>query len=287
MITLDDAWNSYLLTRPLTRNGYLRDTSRYRAHLAEYWHGKNLASIRTADIQKYTLNLYNKGLCPQTIKLCLSQMRRIMRRALILDLYTGEIPFFEMPFSESIRYRYLDENEAKVLLKKLETLSHLWYNISKFALNTGMRAGEIFSLRGENINFSQKSVILYETKNKRQRLLPLNDVALEIIDGHMTRKENFIFFQEKNPKKKYEKVSKVFRKAVYLCKLNDGVTDNRYKVVFHTLRHTFASWLVQRGTPLFVVSKLLGHSSTKVTERYSHLAPDQGRSALSMLSAIF
>ena len=62
-------------------------------------------------------------------------------------------------------------------------------------------------------------MILYETKNKRQRLLPLNDVALEIIDGHMTRKENFIFFQEKNPKKKYEKVSKVFRKAVYLCKL--------------------------------------------------------------------
>lgn len=55
--------------------------------------------------------------------------------------------------------------------------------------------------------------------------------------------------------------------------LNDGVTDRIHKVVFHTLRHTFASWLVQNGVSLEVISKLLGHSSLQMTMRYAHLDP--------------
>jgi site-specific recombinase XerD len=81
----------------------------------------------------------------------------------------------------------------------------------------------------------------------------------------------------------FHKVSKKFRQAVNICGFNEGITDNRYRVVFHTLRHTFASWLVQRGVPIHVVSNLLGHSSIHVTERYAHLAPDQGRAALELL----
>jgi site-specific recombinase XerD len=55
---------------------------------------------------------------------------------------------------------------------------------------------------------------------------------------------------------------------------NAGVTDRRQRVVFHTLRHTFASWLVQNGTDLYTVSKLLGHSDISMTQRYSHLSDD-------------
>ena len=51
-------------------------------------------------------------------------------------------------------------------------------------------------------------------------------------------------------------------------------------VVFHTLRHTFASWLVQKGQPIYTVSKLLGHRGIKHTERYAHLAPTTQRAAV-------
>ena len=57
------------------------------------------------------------------------------------------------------------------------------------------------------------------------------------------------------------------------------ITDARQKVVFHTLRHTFASWLVQQGTPLYTVAELMGHSTLEMSRRYSHLAPDTLRKA--------
>jgi integrase len=58
-------------------------------------------------------------------------------------------------------------------------------------------------------------------------------------------------------------------------RFNNGVTDRRQKITFHTLRHTFASWLAMQGTPLLTIKELLGHQSLAMTERYSHLSPGQ------------
>ena len=283
MITLDEAWHTYLETRQLTPYGYQTDESRYRAHLKNYWHGKSLASIKTIDIQKFATYLFQEGLSPQTVRLCLGQMRRIIRRAARLGIYDGPIPIFEMPKADSVRYRYLEPHEAEALLRILKNLSPLWCDIASLSVNTGMRASEIFSLRGANINVHQRSLILHITKNFKQRLVPLNDTALNILCKYKTNNKNLVFHQEYNIHMPFHKVSKKFRQAVNICGFNEGITDNRYRVVFHTLRHTFASWLVQRGVPIHVVSNLLGHSSIHVTERYAHLAPDQGRAALELL----
>ncbi|GHT93293.1 hypothetical protein FACS1894122_08290 [Alphaproteobacteria bacterium] len=66
---------------------------------------------------------------------------------------------------------------------------------------------------------------------------------------------------------------------------NNGVNDDRQKVVFHTLRHTYASWLVMSGVDLYTVQKLMWHSTIAMTERYSHLAPDHLKKAVSMFEA--
>lgn len=83
-------------------------------------------------------------------------------------------------------------------------------------------------------------------------------------------------FIDKNPK--------IFRKAIEKTGLNEGITDQRNKIVFHTFRHTFASWIVQMGTPLPVVSQLLGHSNLQMTMRYAHLSPSQTHAAVNIIS---
>ena len=69
-------------------------------------------------------------------------------------------------------------------------------------------------------------------------------------------------------------ISQTFRQVANQL-FNQGVDDRRERVTFHTLRHTCASWMVMQGISLYLVQKVLGHSTIQVTERYSHLAPDQ------------
>ena len=78
--------------------------------------------------------------------------------------------------------------------------------------------------------------------------------------------------------------SKAFKNVVNEL-FNQGVTDRRYKVCFHSLRHTFASRLVEASTDLYSVSKLMGHSTIRMTERYSHLSPDKFKNAIQTLHA--
>jgi site-specific recombinase XerD len=66
--------------------------------------------------------------------------------------------------------------------------------------------------------------------------------------------------------------------------MNDGIKDTRKKVTFHTLRHTYASWLVGEGVALFTVKELLGHKTLSMTARYSHLGKNTLREATQILA---
>ncbi|MBF0225529.1 MAG: tyrosine-type recombinase/integrase [Desulfobacterales bacterium] len=98
-------------------------------------------------------------------------------------------------------------------------------------------------------------------------------------------KAEYVFLSKK--KRKIKEVSSTFDRAVEITGLNKGVSDPREKVVFHTLRHTFASWLVEKGEDLlYTVKKLMGHSALGMTERYSHLGDNTLQNAVKKLDAI-
>ena len=69
--------------------------------------------------------------------------------------------------------------------------------------------------------------------------------------------------------------------------MNEGVNDRRQRVIFHSLRHTFASWLAIEGTPLYSIAKLMGHKSISMSERYSHLSPDHKKDIVIGLERMF
>ncbi len=142
-----------------------------------------------------------------------------------------------------------------------------------FATLTGMRRGEIVNLKWCDVDLKRKIVsvqnsVTFKTKTGKRRNLPLNDTALYILQQKANTVQSDYVFTLNGKQICDDWLSKKFKKYVVLCKFREE------RLHFHSLRHTFASWLVQDGVSLFAVSKLLGHSDTKITEVYSHLQPE-------------
>ncbi len=278
MCSIHEAWEIYLETTVSKEDNLRNDRYRYNLHIVEYWNGKSLEQVKMKDILTYKKHLTEKGLSPKTIAHCLSLLRTIMYRAKQFEIFDGTIPHFTMPKYDNKRIRYLTTDEATNLLTALYMRNELWHDITLFALNTGMRASEIFSIKTEHINFSQGTITLFETKNGSNRTIPLNDVTFSIAQKYASKNFTFLFSNNK-----IRDVSYIFRSVVKELKLNHNITERRNQIVFHSLRHTFASWLVQAGVALAVVSSLLGHKSLQMTMRYAHLAPEQGKHAISLI----
>jgi len=112
--------------------------------------------------------------------------------------------------------------------------------------------------------------MLRDTKNKKNRIAFMTSAVKEVLSQMVRRNNDDLVFPHPHGKK-YTEISRSFERVVKELHLNEGVTDRRQKVVFHTLRHTYASWLVESGVDLYTVKTLLGHSTLAMTERYSHL----------------
>jgi integrase len=205
------------------------------------------------------------------------------------SVYVGkrETAYLSGIFNYAISKHYLNENLAKGNHKiKLPEKQPLFFSeidfeillrlidnpdikdLVNFAVNTGLRQMELLTLSWNQINFKDKLLILdnlqHITKSKKIRTIPLNIKAMQILTKRELNKTGNIIFTINSEAIKQDFISKKFRKYVKKTGLNP-------KLSFHSLRHTFASWLIQRGVSIYSVSKLLGHSNIRVTEIYAHL----------------
>jgi integrase len=139
------------------------------------------------------------------------------------------------------------------------------------AMNTGLRRGELLSLRWSDINLDARllTVRAETAKSGKQRHIPLNAEATKVLRTWAGRSEGDCVFG----------VSDVKTAWVALVRAA-GLENFR----FHDLRHHFASKLVMAGVDLNTVRELLGHSDIKMTLRYSHLAPDHLAAAVAKIS---
>lgn len=269
-----DCYKKFVLSTPkqLSTEG-----GRWVNHIAPILGETRLEQIKNLQIVQLRNRLESKNLSPQTVSHCLSLVRRVLHRAVEWELYSGPIPVFRMPKFDNRRLRFLSAAEANSLLQMLHSQSKLWHDVVLFALNTGMRAGEIYSLKPFHIDFQHKIAKAVDTKNSLSRVIPLNEEAMSVAEKY------FRVNNSSCPLSQAQTRYYIFQEAVEKCGFNRGVTDRRERVCFHTLRHTFASWLIQNGTHLALVGRLLGHKDLRMTTRYAHLAPEQGQVAVSAL----
>ena len=187
-------------------------------------------------------------------------------------------------FNYGIKQSYLSSNTAKdtksfrengkdvVEFFTDEELDEYWVEPLKFIVHTGLRKGEWINLKWKNVKLTGEnpSIIIvssdsWQTKTGESRVIPLNNIALEIIKKQKGRNSEYVFTQKNN--------SKIHPDRPY-HKLKTALKNLGLEGDIHKLRHTFASKLVMEGEGLYTVSQLLGHSDIKTTQIYAHLAPD-------------
>lgn len=169
------------------------------------------------------------------------------------------------------KLRWLTDDEEDAIMKRCPD----WLGpIVQTALLTGMRKEEILTLEWGNVDLDRREIRVVRTKNHKTRYIPINAALHEIL-GPFRGAASAAVFPNPRTGLPYRDISHAFQRACDAASVS-GVT-------FHTLRHTFASRLVQAGVPLNTVRELLGHSSIKVTMRYAHLAPNNLREAVSLL----
>lgn len=182
---------------------------------------------------------------------------------------------FRLPEKQPL---FIDQDSFKKLLNVIDDKD--FQDLVIFAVNTGLRQMEILTMEWSQIDFKERLIMLnnrnHITKSKKIRTVPLNLKALQILADREIKKKNEIVFTKNGESFKADFVSKKFKKYVIKAKLNPAFK-------FHSCRHSFASWLVQKGVPILSVSKLLGHQDLKTTQIYAHVTVDTLAEAVNSL----
>jgi integrase len=151
------------------------------------------------------------------------------------------------------------------------------YGLVVAALYTGLRQGSLLSLTKKDIDSTARTLTIEKTKNKTRLVLPLLGEAYALMTARMAHiTENEYIFPNTGNHNRWESYRHAFNYAVKRA--------NIPAFTFHCLRHSTASYLVQAGIPLYVVSQILSHKSIATTQRYAHLATENLKDALETLS---
>ena len=282
-ILFEDFSSEYIKTHVRLELKSLRNQEYMIRQLAAEFRGKCLHQIDNLSIRQFMARRL-KVVRPASVNRELQTIKSMFNRAIEWGMFFGVNPAVgikNIPPNNS-RCRWLTEAEQERLLSSCQGLTRV---VVLIALKTGMRWGEIITLKWKQtpcsnyVDFENGVIFIHESlaKSQRSRHIPLsNAVRLALQEVEHIAGTDYIFL---NPRT--AKPIGSFKKSFHTALNKSGITDFR----FHDLRHTFASQLVRCGVDLYVVQKLLGHATPKMTQRYAHLRADQLKEAIEKIDS--
>ena len=299
-VTTSDYWNQYYY--PDVQRKKKAMTGKTEENLYKNWikdllGNIPLQSVRLTDILDVEKKLADNARSPRTVRYVMAVISQVWNHAFDKDMVSGENPVrrWKKPKGDNKRLRFLTKEEAQALLQETRSRSQDLHDTCLLSLHCGLRAGEIHALRWEDVNLQEGWISILDPKNQQNRhayITPDTKIMLErrLQAEQATSNSDIplnqrLIFPATNGGIRVQ-ISDAFVRSVEALGLNGGVSDPRNKVVFHTLRHTFASWLVQNDVPIYTVAKLMGHSTIQMTQRYSHLSPSSERKATELLPCL-
>lgn len=258
------------------QKGY-RSKQTFIRQLVEEFGNLSISEINTLVVEKWQTKLL-KIRKPSTANRTLSCLKHMMTKAVDWKMASEETlkqvrkVKFQKENNRKLRFLTLDE-----CLRLIDSCSAHLKPIVIIALNTGMRRGEILSLKWEQVGLGHGFISLDVTKSGEGREIPINNTLKKLFEEMPHSIESVYVFTGKdgNP---LTDIKHSFNTALRKAEIRNAT--------FHTLRHTFASHLVMEGVDLATVKELLGHKSLTMTLRYSHLAPGHKTKAVNILDKV-
>lgn len=258
-----------------------KDESMYRLRLKKEFGNLRLDQIRRQHIATFHNSLKEKGLSGATsdhhLKLLRFSLNIAVRFELLASNPAAMIPCFNEFNQVDNR---LSDQELKRLLSALRDAGTPISKIALMLAATGCRQSEITSLRWENCDLANRLIYIEQenSKSKRRRAVPLNDMAMEIIQSLTKRKGADFVLENPRTKTRYFSVHKGWDQL----RCAAGLPHLR----LHDLRHLAASRLASAGESIYVISKLLGHANVVTSERYSAVSDSAIRTASENLARL-
>ena len=222
-----------------------------------------LDEINREVIDKITQTKVKTGVKPATVNKMLEVVRVILNTALHEWEWIDRVPRVRLLKTQNARIRWITKAEASRLLGSLP--EHLRYMVA-FSLATGLRRNNVTGLEWSQVDLTRQVAWIHGDQSKSGRPIgvPLNSEAIAVLREQLGKHSVYCFTYR--GKKVTQVNTKAWRKGLEKA----GITIFRW----HDLRHTWASWHVQNGTPIYVLQELGGWSEIKMVQRYAHLAPE-------------
>ena len=285
----------YMPEAKRSKRSWLTDEQRYHKIIKPAIGAKPLPAITREDIQGIIDSLVESGAAPSTIKQYRSIINYTFTQASLTKLqgatiFGGQNPVrgVKIPPIKNARERFLTAKEVKSLINAAKKLPYIdLHDCIVLSLNTGLRLGELQRLEWPDVDMAHAMLTVRdEAHRKPGGKVPLNDAALGIFKERWKQQKKRIatglVFPPIVGGNMRASLTHAFRALVDSVGLNDGIRpdDRARRIVFHSLRHTFASWLACNGEDIYRIQRLMRHRTITMTMRYAHLIPDATRSAV-------
>ncbi|MBI4799523.1 MAG: site-specific integrase [Desulfarculus sp.] len=269
--TIDRLWQEYKRQRPDLK-GLVTDQNRYQNHLKPAFGDKEPAQIVPLDMDRLRLNL-RKTLQPATVRNALELLRRIINFGVKKHLCPAPALRIEMPKVNNLKTEDLTPDQLGRLLQAIDDDHHPHAGrVMRLALFTGLRRGEIFSLRWEDLDFERGFIQIHDPKCGQDQRIPLNKAARDLLQSLPRIDSPYVFPGRGGGKRTC--MNKQFNRM----KIAAGLPED-FRAM-HGLRHVYASMLASSGqVDLYTLQKLLTHKSAAMTQRYAHLRDQSLRDA--------
>jgi len=279
MINIFERFLNYLtVEKGLSENtieSYRTDLSKFQKYLDDT--GKDITSFRRNDVISYLNHLRDSGNQTSTVARNIAALRGFCK-FLLIEGIINEDPIENLSTPKGWKYlpKTLSIDEVFSMLKKPEGEKFSLRDKAMLELiySSGLRASEIINLKLNDINF-EAGFITVLGKGSKERVVPVNERAIESLKIYMRELRPLLLKKKTSPYLFIAKGGKpMTRQRLWqLIKLySEGLSS---KISPHTLRHCFASHLLNGGADLRALQKMLGHADISTTQIYTKVTPDR------------